>query len=116
MRQGHQGGDMVALGHAHRPARIGDAHRHAEMGEGAHEGTHRRTAAVVHHGAGPIQNQGLEHHAASIAWEGAGAPSRLATVSSPIANAVLAPVPEVTITSRTPSATVSVNAVSGPEG
>jgi hypothetical protein len=53
--------DMVGLGHAHRAARIGHRDRHVEMGEGLHEGAHGRAAAMVQHGAGPIQDHGLDH-------------------------------------------------------
>jgi len=51
-----------------------------------------------------------------LACGGTPSPSRSAMVSSPIANPVLAPVPLVTIASRTPCIGASTKAVSGPAG
>ena len=101
--------DMVALRHAHRAARIGNGNGDAKMGECLHKGTHWRAAAMVHHGTRPIQNHSLDllrHGFASIS----------ANTSSARPNPVLAPVPEVTETSRTPGMGASKNASSGPEG
>ena len=52
----------------------------------------------------------------SSAYGGAARPSRSAMVSSPMANPVLAPVPLVTMASRTPCIGASTKAMSGPEG
>ena len=100
---------MITLGHAHWAACIGNGDLHAEMRKGLYKGAHGRTAAVIHHSPGPIQDHGLDllcHGFTSIS----------ANTSSAMPNPVLAPVPEVTETRRTPGIGVSMKASSGPEG
>jgi len=100
---------MIALGHAHRPARIGNGNGDAEAREGLDEGTHRSARTMVEHGARPVEDDGLDLPVHGLA-------SRSANTSSASPKAVLAPVPEVTETRRTPGATRSMKASSGPDG
>ena len=95
-RQVHHGFDVVALRHAHRPARFVAPDLDAELRERTDEDAHRREAAVVDHGAGPVEHDRLQLRLGHQI-----PPNRSAITSSPIANAVLAPVPLVTITRRT---------------
>ena len=55
--------NVIPFRHAHWSARIGDADCDAELSECAHECAHWRAAAVVHHGAGPVQDGSLDFHA-----------------------------------------------------
>ena len=101
--------NMIPLGHAHGAARIGNGDFYAKMRKGLHKGAHGRAATMIHHSPGPIQDHGLDflcHEFASIS----------ASTSSAMPKPVLAPVPEVTETRRTPGIGVSKKASSGPEG
>ena len=102
-RQGHQGRDVRPLGHAHRPARLVDGDLDAEAGERLDEHAHRRQRAMVDHGAGPVEDDGLQVrkrvvHVAQLSA------IRSSMTSSAMAKEVLAPVPLVITTSRTASA------------
>ena len=61
------GGDVGALGHAHRPAGLGLRGIEALRPEHLLQGPHRGAAAEVHHGARPIEHHRLDRrgHAAA---------------------------------------------------
>ncbi|MNN84135.1 hypothetical protein D3C81_2012610 [compost metagenome] len=51
---------MVPLAHAHRATRFFDGHLHVELGEGFDEDLRRRERAEIDHGAGPVEDRGLQ--------------------------------------------------------
>ena len=99
-RQAQQRLDVVALGHAHRPARLVDGDLDPELARSASTntpiGASEPWSTMV-----PAQSKhdGLEM---ALGWlMRCCSPNRSATISSAMAKAVLAPVPLVTMTSRT---------------
>ncbi len=55
-----QGADVVPLAHAHRATRFLQADGDTELGEGLDEDLRRREGAEVDHGAGPVEDGGLQ--------------------------------------------------------
>ena len=94
---------MVDLGLAHVAARFRDRKRHAILSEDLDQGMNRRHAAEIDHGARPIQHHRLDGkcHAASV-------PKSSPITFSAMPKPVDAPVPLVTITSRTCGSGVSI--------
>jgi len=103
---GQDGGHVGALGHAHLAAGGGGGQSDALGGEGVDQRLDRRSAAEIHHGAGPVEHDGLDPGHDGLP-SGARTPQSSATVCSAMAKAVEAPVPLVTMTSRTSGAGVS---------
>src|SRR5471032_1185160 len=98
---------MVGLGLAHVGAHRRLVERDAAAREGFDQRRDRRTAAEVHHRAGPVENHQVETAEALVAHRRS-PPNKSATTSSPIAKPVDAPAPVVTITSRTCGAGASI--------
>lgn len=66
---GQDGRNVIPLGPAHRLAGFGDSDLHATPAENLLEYLGRRPAAVVHSGAGPVEEDGLQllrHGAESV--------------------------------------------------
>ena len=61
-RQGEDGRDMLALGHAHGAASFGDRDVHSAASENAKEYGSWGAATVVNGGAGPVEEDGTEGH------------------------------------------------------
>ncbi|MNL19364.1 hypothetical protein D3C87_1405600 [compost metagenome] len=55
-----QGADVVPLAHAHRATGLFDGHLDVELGEGLDENLRRSEGAEVDHGAGPVEDGGLQ--------------------------------------------------------
>ncbi|MNC09288.1 hypothetical protein D3C75_569070 [compost metagenome] len=74
-RQIAQGADVVPLAHAHRAAGFFDGHLDVELGEGLDENLRRGEGAEVDHGAGPVEDGGLQFgwvgvvHGDQILWQ-----------------------------------------------
>ena len=60
------GADVVPLQHAHGLAGLLQGDRHAVVGEGLLKGLDRGEAAVVHGGARPVKDDGLDHAISSL--------------------------------------------------
>ena len=60
-----QGADVVPLAHAHRPASLFDGDLYIEFGKGFDKNLGRGERAEIDHGAGPVENGGLQ-----LAWVG----------------------------------------------
>ncbi|MCY1545923.1 hypothetical protein D9M68_818890 [compost metagenome] len=55
-----EGADVIPLAHAHRAARLLQAQLDIKLGEGLDEDARRREGTEVDHGAGPIEDGGLQ--------------------------------------------------------
>ena len=55
-----QGADVVPFAHAHRATGFVDGHLNVELGEGFDEDLRWRERAEIDHGAGPVEDRGLQ--------------------------------------------------------